>query len=90
MPQAPIPDFMPALPEIWLAGVAMLLLMIGAFRGNEGTRLVSWLAVLGIAVAFVFIVFGGQEDAVTFAGMFVVDSFSTLTKGLILIGAAAS
>ena len=90
MPQAPIPDFLPALPEIWLAGVAMVLLMVGAFRGNEGTRLVSWLAVLSLAVAFVAVVFGDQETTTTFAGMFIVDSFSTLTKGLILIGAAAS
>ena len=90
MPQAPIPDFMPALPEIWLAGVAMALLMVGAFRGNKSTGLVSWLAVLGIAAAFVAVVFGDQPNATTFAGMFVVDPFSTLTKGLILVGAAAS
>jgi len=90
MPQTPIPDFMPALPEIWLAGVAMVLLMVGAFRGNKSTRLVSWLAVLGIAVAFVAVIFGDQPNAKTFAGMFVVDPFSTLSKGLILVGAAAS
>ena len=36
----------PALPEIALACAAMALLLIGVFRGEGSTRLVSWLSVL--------------------------------------------
>ncbi len=35
----------PALPEIVLACAAMALLLLGVFRGEGSTRLVSWLAV---------------------------------------------
>ncbi len=89
MQHAPIPDILPALPEIWLAGAAMLLLMIGAFRGNSATRSISWLAVIAVAIAFVLVVSNSSEGT-TFSGLFVVDSFSTLAKGLILIGTAAT
>ena len=41
-----LPDFSIALPEIFLACVAMALLMVGAFRGNKSTSLISWLSVL--------------------------------------------
>ena len=60
-----VPDLMPALPELILAGMAMLLLMFGVFRGNDSTRTVSWLAVGTIAVAgfFVIVAVGGALDA---------------------------
>ncbi|MDA0366928.1 MAG: NADH-quinone oxidoreductase subunit NuoN [Proteobacteria bacterium] len=90
MPQAPVPDILPALPEIWLAVAAMLLLMVGAFRGNASTRMVSWLAVVAVAIAFVLVLSGSKETGTTFAGMFVVDSFSTFAKELILVGTAAT
>lgn len=90
MPQMHVPDILPALPEIWLAGSAMLLLMIGVFRGDSATRFVSWLAVLALAVAFVMVFSGPQERMTTFADMFVVDAFSSFAKALILIGSAAA
>ena len=43
----PLPDLLPALPEIVLACAAMALLLVGVFRGEGSTRLVSWLAVAG-------------------------------------------
>jgi NADH-quinone oxidoreductase subunit N len=90
MPQSPLPDLMPALPEIWLAGAAMLLLLIGVFRGNAGVRMVSWLSALSLAVAFVLLVAGPEGQHVTFAGMFITDSFATLTKTLVLLGSAVT
>ncbi len=90
MIESRLPDFMTALPEIWLAGAAMLLLLIGVFRGNGGTRMVSWLAVVAIAVAFVMVAVSPAEREVTFAGMFVSDSFAKFAKELVLIGSAAT
>lgn len=90
MVESRLPDFMTALPEIWLAGAAMLLLLIGVFRGNGGTRMVSWLAVVAIAVAFVMVAVSPAEREVTFAGMFVSDSFAKFAKELVLIGSAAT
>ncbi len=46
MMAAAAPDYLPALPEIALAIAAMLLLLVGVFRGENSTRLVSWLGVL--------------------------------------------
>ena len=90
MVESRLPDFMTALPEIWLAGAAMVLLLIGVFRGNGSTRMVSWLAVAAIAVAFVLVAIGPAQREVTFAGMFVSDSFAKFAKELVLIGSAAA
>ncbi len=83
-----IPDFTPALPEIWLAVWAMVLLMWGVFRGNRASRSVSWLAVLGLGVAFILMLAGPEGRTVTFAGMFVTDGFGVFAKILVLAGAA--
>ena len=44
-------DASPALPELLLAATAMALLVLGAWRGEGSTRLVSWLAVAAVAWA---------------------------------------
>ena len=38
-------DYATAAPEIFLAISVMVLLMLGVFRGNQSTKLLSWLAV---------------------------------------------
>ncbi len=78
-----------AAPEIFLAVWAMALLMLGVFRGDGSTRMVSWLAVAGMAFAFL-LVFAQElpERSVTFAGAFVVDGFSRFAKLLVLIASA--
>ena len=42
-------DLLPALPEIVLAVGAMVLLMLGAFRGERSAGAMNWLAILTIA-----------------------------------------
>ena len=86
MSPAIVPDLAPALPEIFLALVAMALLMLGAFRGNGATMSVSWLAVVSFVVAGFLVVMGPDKATLTFAGMFVVDPLSTFLKILILLG----
>ena len=77
---------LPALPEIVLACGAMLLLMLGVFRGERSTGMVNVLAlVLLIAVgALVCRLPPGKLSA--FGGSFVVDDFARFLKLLTLIG----
>ena len=83
-PQLTVP--LPALPEIVLACGAMLLLMLGVFRGERSTGMVNVLAlVLLIAVgALVCRLPPGKLSA--FGGSFVVDDFARFLKLLTLIG----
>ncbi len=82
------PELMPALPEMWLAFAAMALLMVGVFSGNQSTRFLIWLSVLTLAIAFVLVLVGPPDTAVTFSGMFLVDRFAVFTKSLVLIASA--
>ncbi len=81
-------EFALVAPEVLLAVAAMALLMVGAFRGERASRLISWLAVLALGLA-VFLVLGAPTTRmVGFAGMFVVDAFAIFMKLLVLLGSA--
>src|SRR5262249_26249867 len=85
-----LPDFLPALPEIALAGAAMALLLIGVMRGEASARLVSWLAVLALVVVLALTVRLGIDRQVAFYGMFITDGFAAFMKALVLIGSATA
>ena len=88
------PDIIPALPELFLAIIIMALMMMGVFHKNGGiedikaSRLISLLSVISLllAVMLVWTLSGGR--LVTFAGMFVSDTFAVYCKVLVLIGSA--
>ena len=91
MPSFDIAQIAPAAPEIFLALATMVLLMLGAFRGDGYTRTLSWFAVLVLIVTAVLVLTGGSasEDPVTgFGGLFIVDAFATFMKPLVLLGTA--
>ena len=90
MPTAIAPVFLPALPEIALACAAMLLLLIGVFRGEGSTRLVSWLAVLVLIGVLIISANLGLGRQVAFYGMFVIDPFALFMKTLVLVGSAVA
>ncbi len=81
-------DYATAAPEIFLAVSAMVLLMLGVFRGNQSTRLLSWLAVAVFAVTLVLVLQAPMESSVSFAGMYVADGFTAFVKIMVLIAAA--
>ena len=85
-----LPDLSPALPEMVLAVAAMALLILGVWRGEGSTRLVSWLAIGVLILVFVIAAFGGGERRVGFYGMFVTDAFALFMKTLVLIGSAVT
>jgi NADH-quinone oxidoreductase subunit N len=81
---------MPALPEIVLACAAMALLLLGVYRGEGSTRLVSWLAVVVLIGTLVLAGLFEIPRRTGFYGMFVTDAFAVFMKGLVLIGSAVA
>src|ERR1700759_1110312 len=76
----------PVLPELILVIGAMVLLMIGAWRGDRVTAGLSGLAVMLLVVAGVLIATMGGDKIVAFGGSFVVDRFAKFLKLLVLVG----
>ena len=85
-----IPTLLPALPEIVLALGAMLLLMVGVFRGEQATKGIEGGAVLLLLFTAVIVIWLPAGKLVTFDGSFVVDSFARFLKLLALAGSAAA
>jgi len=81
---------LPVLPELVLAVGAMALLMLGAYRGQETTKLVTGLSVALLVVVGVLELMLPAGKLTTFGGSFIVDDFARFLKILALIGSAAT
>ena len=94
MPTAQIPNLIPALPEIFMACVAMALLMLGVFQKSGAdkevrtARLISYLSVTTLGLVLLLVLTVSGERLVAFDGMFVVDPFVAFFKVLALIASA--
>src|SRR6516225_3146327 len=80
----------PVVPEMVLAVGAMVLLMIGAYRGAGTTRLVTLLAACILIVTGVLELMLPAGKLTTFGGSFIVDDFARFLKILSLIGSAVT
>jgi len=85
-----LPALLPALPEIVLAVGAMVLLMLGAFRGERSAGSIHWLAIVLLVAAGLVVVWLPPGTLVTFGGSFVVDGFARFLKLLALTGSAVA
>src|SRR5215472_12032424 len=85
-----IPTLLPAVPEIVLAVGAMLLLMVGVFRGERASKGIEGGAVLLLLLTALVVVWLPAGKLVTFEGSFVVDDFARFLKLLALAGSAAA
>src|SRR5437868_10267702 len=83
-------QLLPVLPELVLAFGAMVLLMVGAYRGQQATRLVTGLAVGLLAVVGVLELLLPGGKLTTFGGSFIVDDFARFLKITALIGSVAT
>lgn len=86
-------DFLlvPLLPEIFLAIVAMGLLIVGVNQGNQSTPVIASASCGALALAVLLLLrFETSEPQVTMNGFFVLDSFSAYVKILLLIGVLVS
>jgi len=85
-------DILPALPEIFLSGMALVLVLVAAF-GGEGAanaRRVTQIAMGSIVVALILVMgaYGGMVPA--FGGMYSADAFSGYMKVLVMVGTFAA
>jgi NADH-quinone oxidoreductase subunit N len=82
-------DFPILLPEIVLAGFAMLALLFAVYGGKDKlTGMLTW-ATAGLFVALALLIaFRNGEGALAFGGMFVDDAFARFAKVVILLSAA--
>ena len=80
----------PVLPELVLAVGALVLLMLGAFRGEGTTRLINGLAVCLLVVTGILVLMQPSGRVTTFGGSIIVDDFARFLKVLSLIGSVAT
>jgi len=85
-----LPNLVPALPELFMAASALLLLLLGVFAKKDITAGIAALAVGVMIFAGAMVPAAGAARAVTFNGLFVVDAFAVFTKLLVLAAAALS
>ena len=92
---AEVPNLVPALPELFLAAMAMALLMFGVFQKAaqadqdiKTCRFVSYLSVLALVLAGVLVSTLAGKKLATFSGMFISDPFAVFCKILVLTGSA--
>jgi NADH-quinone oxidoreductase subunit N len=78
------------LPETILAVGVMVLILIGAWRGERGFGLVDEMAVGILGLALVTIALSSTPDTSVFDGAYIDDGFSRFMKALTLIGAIVS
>jgi NADH-quinone oxidoreductase subunit N len=86
----PFSTLVPLLPELLLAGGALILLVIGAFAGEGAGRLTTTCALLLIVAAAILVVLAPAESTTAFNGSFVIDGFSRFMKLLILAASGVS
>src|SRR5499427_8547748 len=83
-------QLLPVLPEMVLAVGAMVLLMIGAFRGPGMTGLVNGLSICLLVATGMLVLMLPSGRLVTFGGSFVVDDFARFLKIVTLIGSVTT
>jgi NADH-quinone oxidoreductase subunit N len=78
------------LPELFLVISALLLLVLGVFKGNEFALKQIGISKVVILVALFLLMGTPSGTVVSFGGMFITNGFTTFCKILVLIGAALS
>jgi NADH-quinone oxidoreductase subunit N len=75
-----------ALPELIMALAGMAFLMLGAFKGGDATRVISWLAIALFALLGTIVGFEVEAQGLALNGQFVADDFAAFMKVLVLLG----
>ncbi len=95
MPMSEFPNLIPALPEIFLAGAAMALLMLGVFQKVQGpdgavqiNRQIWMLSIITLVLTGMLVLTVSGGTMMTFNNLFITDDFAIFAKILILLAAA--
>jgi NADH-quinone oxidoreductase subunit N len=83
-------SFLIVLPELIITAAGLILMLIAAWAGDRSAPLLTWLAVLTLAVAAIFVPGIRDSGGLAFYGLFVGDSFAAFSKIVIYIGASVS
>lgn len=83
-------DLTPALPEALLFAGALVLLLVGAFRGEGSARLLAPLASLLLVAVAVVALTADKGRLVGMGGHVVADGYSAFLKVVILLGSAVT
>ena len=83
-------SFLLVLPELIVTVASLLLLLVAAWAGDRSGPLLTWLSVLTLGIAAVFVPGIRDSGGVAFDGLFIGDSFAAFSKIVIYIGAAVS
>ena len=87
----PLPNVVPLIPEMFVAGMAMLVLMVDIFLPKERKTISGYIAILTCIVAAALTLQVGSAESITaFYGFFVLDPFSSYAKILIYAGTAVA
>lgn len=88
--QTAVTSFAPILPELILLGGALLLVLLGAARGDQLSSGMDGASVALLLIAAVLVIAVPTGTFTVFGGSFVFDSFARFMKVLVLLGAAAA
>ena len=83
-------SLLPVLPEIVLTIGAMVLLMVGAYRGLRTVCTVTALAAVFLVVTGLLVLWLPAGTLTTFGGSFIVDDYSRFQTVQALIGSVAT
>jgi NADH-quinone oxidoreductase subunit N len=78
------------LPELILSTAALLLMMVVAWFDDRSARLVTWLAILALAAAAIFVPNYDGSRSLAFGSLVVADGFAAFSRAVVYAGAAAS
>lgn len=83
-----MPNFLPAMPEMFVLGMTSLILILDLFM-NERTRVVTYLLAQATLVGALILSLSlyGAESQVTFSGTFVLDPMAAVLKIFVYITA---
>ena len=83
-------NIMLVMPEIFIAVMAMVFLMLGVFQGNKSTDVLCWAASFCFVITSYLILQTNWDTQFALNNMLVIDSFSSVMKLIIIIGLIAS
>jgi NADH-quinone oxidoreductase subunit N len=83
-------SFALSLPEEILSGGAIVLMLVAAWTGDKGARVIGYCSVALLAAAAVSLVGAPSSGAIGYAGAYHADAFAGFAKLLIYISAAVS
>src|SRR5690606_13940014 len=83
-------DFLLVLPELILTGAGLVLMIAAAWAGDRAAPALTWLAILALAAAAVFLPSLSAPGGTAFAGLFAADAFAAFSKVVIYLSAVVA